>query len=300
MKITNKAGLPDAIVQAVRNDPYPTTGTGDISATRLIGPPQQRILTRQHWDEIEEDAIDRVWALMGQVAHGILERAETLAFTEDRLFASIEGWNVSGQFDRMLYLWDQSAYLMQDYKLTSVWAVLGGAKPEWIAQLNILRYLAIRNGYPVDRLQIVAILRDWSRGKARQGGNYPRQQVQVIDVPTWSVEDTEGYIRERVQLHQLADKLSTQGRALPQCTEADRWAKPDVYAVRKPGRKTAVKLFTNQESAARHITEKAIPSGYIEIRRGESIRCADYCAAAPFCSQWAQIRQVQEETQEAA
>ena len=40
MNITNHANLPDAIVRAVVNDPYPHEKVGNIGVTRLIGPPQ--------------------------------------------------------------------------------------------------------------------------------------------------------------------------------------------------------------------------------------------------------------------
>ena len=222
MQITNNAHLPDAIVRAVVNDPYPTRGTGDISVTRLIGPPQIRILERRHRDELTEDASDRIWALVGQVAHGILERAESVAITEERLFAELEGWTISGQFDRLALLPDGR---LQDYKVTSVWACIDGPKPEWTAQLNALRWLAAINDYPgIDRLEIVAILRDWSRGKAKAGGNYPPQQVRVLPVPLWSLAQTRDYLIDRVHLHQLAETCARTGRALPACTDAERWA----------------------------------------------------------------------------
>ena len=166
MHITNNANLPAAIVRAVVNDPY-DAGACDISVTRLIGPPQIRVLEREHAEELTEDASDRIWSLIGQIGHGILERAEVLAnagaIAERRLFADIAGWRISGQFDRMTIDDDGT---LSDYKFTSVWAVADGAKPEWEAQLNILRWLAERNGYPpIRRLLLVAILRDWSRGQ---------------------------------------------------------------------------------------------------------------------------------------
>ena len=74
MKITNKAGLPEAIVQAVRADPY-DKGAARFSVTELIGPPIIRLLHQQHDDEVEEDAADRIWSLFGSAVHGILERA---------------------------------------------------------------------------------------------------------------------------------------------------------------------------------------------------------------------------------
>lgn len=277
MNITNHANLPDAIVQAVINDPY-NAGDCDISVTRLIGPPQLRILERQHQDDIEEDAADRIWSLVGQIGHGILERAETVAITEERLFAEVEGWTVSGQFDRLVLLPDGT---LQDYKFTSVWAVLDGVKPEWEAQLNMLRYLAEVNGYPpIRRLEIVAILRDWSKGKARAGGNYPRMQVKVLDVPLWSKGKTSRYMISRVRLHQAAEAGN-----IPPCTPSERWERPTTYAVKKPGRKSAIRVFEDMERA--QALAGQTPNGYVEIRRGESIRCADYCAVRDFCPQWA-------------
>jgi len=280
MQITNHANLPEAIVNAVRNDPY-DSGACDISVTKLIGPPQIRVLEREHADEITEDASDRIWSLIGQIGHKILERAAVHDIAERRLFAEIAGWRISGQFDNLVLLPDGT---LQDYKFTSVWAVADGIKPEWEAQLNILRWLATQNGYPpIRRLQSVAILRDWSKGKAKQGNPYPPHQVKVLPVPLWTLEETRAYIIARIQLHKLADERAAHGDPLPRCTDAERWAKPTTYAVRKPGRKSAVKLYDNEDDALTHSAE--IPSGYVEHRPGESIRCADYCAVADYCAQ---------------
>jgi len=280
MQITNHANLPDAIVQAVVNDPY-DAGDCNISVTSLIGPPQIRVLSRAHWDELEEDASDRIWALVGQIGHGILERAETSAITERRLFADIEGWRLSGQLDRLVLLPDGR---LQDYKFTSVWACIDGAKPEWIAQLNVLRWLLEQNDYPpVRALETVAILRDWSKGKARAGGSYPQRQVRVLSVPIWPMPQVEDYLRERIHLHQRAETCAETSRPLPECTAEERWSKPDVWAVKKPGRKSAVKLYDSQNDAWQHARE--IQNGYVEHRLGESVRCADYCPVAQFCAQ---------------
>ena len=288
MEITNHANLPDAIVQAITNDPYPHGKTGDISATTLIGPPQIRMLKRQHWHELKEDAADRIWSLLGQAVHTILERAETVALTEERLFAEVEGWQVSGQFDRMAYFQEGGRRILQDYKVTSVWSVINGPKQEWIDQLNTLRYLATRNGYPVDRLQVVTILRDWSKNRAKQGGDYPAQQVAVIEIPVWSMAETERYVIERVRLHQAAED-----GARIDCTPAERWEKPSTWAVRKPNRKTALRVF-DDEQQARELAEQT-PGGYIEHRPGESTRCMSYCAVRDFCPQWARMNSNQQE-----
>ena len=51
MKITNELGLPEALVAAVRNDPY-DAGTCDISVTKLISPPRMVALEAEHGKEI--------------------------------------------------------------------------------------------------------------------------------------------------------------------------------------------------------------------------------------------------------
>ena len=83
MNLTNLLGLPDAFVAAVKNDPY--TGGGDISATKLIDSPQRRVLYGKYKDFVVEDVSDRVWAVMGQAVHTVLERAGTSALVEERL-----------------------------------------------------------------------------------------------------------------------------------------------------------------------------------------------------------------------
>ena len=85
MKITNKFNLPEAIYEAVKNDGY-TRGDSDISVTQLIDSPYIRELKNNHNSEIEEDATDRIWSLLGQAVHTILERADTEDLKEERLY----------------------------------------------------------------------------------------------------------------------------------------------------------------------------------------------------------------------
>jgi hypothetical protein len=101
VKITNKYNLPDSIVQAVTNDPY-DSGSSDITATTLLKPPQMVALEKIHGNEIENDAVDRIWSLLGQSVHHILDRADNgNVITEARFFTYVNGWKVSGQIDRL-------------------------------------------------------------------------------------------------------------------------------------------------------------------------------------------------------
>jgi hypothetical protein len=84
MQLTNRLNLPDALVAAIANDSY--VGGGDISVTKLIDSPQIRTLGRKYKDSIVVDVSERIWALMGQAVHTVLERANTSAVVEQRLF----------------------------------------------------------------------------------------------------------------------------------------------------------------------------------------------------------------------
>lgn len=291
--LTNRMGLPEAIVRAVQNDPY-SRGASRISVTSLITPPYQRLLKERHADELSEDVADRIYALVGQVGHGILERAYPELHTEEaramtveqclathgraverRLFSVIEDWIVSGQFDELAV--EAGGNCLMDYKFTSVYAVMGETKQEWEYQLNFLRLLAIREGINVHRLRIIAILRDWSKGKSKNGGDYPVSQVVPVDIPVWPVEITEQRMRERV----LAHKAETP----PPCTDEERWAKPTVWAVMKDGRKSAVKLHDGHSIALRHAAE--LGKGHSVVHRpGEFTRCQDYCSVNHLCPQF--------------
>ena len=103
MEITNKLNLPEPLVNAVKNDPY-NSGDSDISCTGLIGSAWQRQLSIKHGSKIVEDASQRIYALLGQSVHSILERAKAPHYrVEERLFYTVEvdgkKFTISGQFD---------------------------------------------------------------------------------------------------------------------------------------------------------------------------------------------------------
>ncbi len=296
MKFTNELKLPQPLVDAVTNDPY-HAGACEFSVTGLLNAPRRRVLLKKHDHEIEEDIADRLWALFGQVGHGILERAaidDGTRVIEKRFFADIAGVKISGQLDLLEFsarnldkkLKFLEKGILADYKIMSVWEIVYGMREEKIAQQNMLAWLCQNNGLKVDKLQIVSLLRDWSKTKAKQGGDYPSRNIVVTSLPYWSKEKTEQYIKERIRLHKEAEEI------LPLCSEDDRWHKDNKYAVMKEGRKSAMKVCASLQNAQDHmvwkISDDAKLVGKLSIveRLGEDIRCEHYCAAAPFCYQF--------------
>jgi hypothetical protein len=60
------------------------------------------------------------------------------------------------------------------------------------------------------------------------------------------------------------------------------WERPTVYAVKKKGGVRAKSLHDTQEEA-----EQALGNDCeLEIRHGERIRCANFCAVSNYCDQW--------------
>jgi len=282
MKITNKLNLPQAIVNAITNDPY-NPGDCDISATRLIGPPQIRKLSAEYQDQIEEDAIDRIWALMGQSIHSVLERHGEISPD------TIEEWRITGNYpvtdgeertfkvSGQIDLIDVDEKTLWDFKVTSVWSVINGPKPEWIAQLNILADLFRKNGGEVETLKVCAILRDWTASRAI-GNGYPKHQVVVVDIPLWDVPKAAAYIYRQIARHFLMDT--------PPCSDDERWYNGEKWAVMKQGRKSAVRLYDSREEADAHLEEAGDSKLYVEHRPGAYRRCEGYCSVARFCPQW--------------
>jgi hypothetical protein len=275
MNLTNLHGLPDALVNAVRNDPY--VSGGDISVTKLIDAPQRRTLYKKYREFVVEDVSERIWSLMGQAVHTVLERAGTNALVEKRLYADVNGWSVSGQFDR-LHLADA---VMQDWKVCSVYKASGDES--WTRQLNCLRWLAHKNDIRVDRLQVVAIFRDWKQSEAQRNPNYPQRNVMVIEIPTWTIEQAEEYIKERVAAHQSSE----QGGQI-ECTEDERWYSGTSFALMKDGGKRAKKVAPTKEELGE------IPPGHSIVERpGLNRRCESYCEVAPFCEQYKRLKQTE-------
>lgn len=277
--LTNKLDLPAPIVEALEADDY-DPGSCDYTVTQLLRPPRINELVRRHAEEIEEDASDRIYALMGQAIHKILEEANCSDFGEERLYMNLADHTIGGRPDHFGF--DRG--VLSDYKMASVWEMILGVKAEREQQLNIYAELFRQNGYAVSKLQNVFFFRDWSKSKAARESDYPQRQVAVIEQPLWPGADVRDFIADRIRLHESA-KID-----LPECTPEERWARDPVYAVMRGTAKKALRLLKTKPEAEVWLKDNA-PTARIEFRAGESIRCANgYCAAAPFCSQWAAIQ----------
>ena len=345
MIVTNKKNLPDAIVQAVKNDYY-SKGDAKFSVTGLLQPPQVRRLMALNYDKLTTDVADEIWKLFGSAVHHILDRGEgktdkqaeaeikmgkiALEFElrikdnkgdryplgnndfmqkiyeivigredvaveddhivrEKRLYLTVGDIVISGATDR----YDKFLKKIEDYKVTTVYKVTKGDHSDWEAQLNVYALLLINAGYPVDTLQLNAILKDYSRRDAIKASQtkdneyFPDSPVASLQMTLWKPLDTLKWVIEKIE-----DQMSVEEMTNPEeiahvrpCSLEDKWQKPATYALMKEGGKRASALFKTFAEANGASINKG--KGYfVETRAGYPIRCEEYCLVKDFCAQY--------------
>jgi hypothetical protein len=273
MKITNNYNLPQSLVNAVTFNNH-KKGSG-FSVTEILKPIRMIWLAKRHEDELEEDASGRIWALLGSAIHSILERnADKNSLQEQYLTHTIDGVELSGSPD----LLDDKG-MLSDYKITSVWSTVYGSRmAEWTQQINCYSWLYGKAGFPVKKAEVIAIYRDWSRGRAYDP-KYPQSNVERVEIELWSPEQQEEFVRSK--LRGITVHKDTPDAELPECSTEDKWEKPTVWALMKKGRKSAVRLYSTKPEAEAALSEGK--GNEIIERKGECTRCQEYCNVRAFC-----------------
>jgi len=268
------------------NDHY-SKGESDYSVTEILSPPRVNRLRHKHYAEMESDVSEMIWMLLGTALHVVAERSVVDGHTnEERLFLTVDDIILSGAID--LQRNDHDGTVITDYKFTSAWSLMND-KPEWIQQQNIYRYIYEKvKKTPVKGLQICAFIRDFSRRKAQSDASYPQATIQIVEIPMWTIEQTEEFIRTRIDLHRESKVNADWNEELPLCSEEERWMRDTTYAVKKEGRKTAVRVFdTDVEAQELLATMTAKDKAFVEVRKGEAVRCTgNYCGVSKWCSQF--------------
>jgi len=285
MKLTNKHNIPEPIYQYVLERLYPPK-EGRLGITDLINPPLIRTLRLKYWDNIEQDVSEFLWMVLSGGIHHILSKYDDKLLLEHKMEYQIGDITVVGKADII----DGDA--IDDYKVTSIWSYLLGAKDEWEQQLNCYAYLRTKEGMnetdvpPVRHLRIHNMLRDWMKSKSVQK-DYPPIPFMTKYVKLWTFEEQEQFINNRVK-----DHLENPER---ECTDKEKWCKPNTYAVMKKGNKKALRVLDSECEAIQWCVEKGycqtvnapivLPNNIDIIeRRGNKVRCSNnYCGVKSVC-----------------
>lgn len=285
MKLTNELNLPQPFVDAATSD-YQYTDKR-YSVTSVLKGTREAILQRRHSEEIETDVSEMVWAIFGSAVHKILEQSEETADQLKENWLSVEvqnGYELSGIFD----LYDDATGTVTDYKTATVWKFIYKEFDDWRTQCLAYVWLLRKIGFNARRGEIVGMLKDHSKTKAKTDHTYPQHPVQRIcwNFTDKDLEGFESWLKVKFSEIEQAEKLSDDD--LPLCSDVERWHKPDKYAVMKEGRKTAVKLYDSEEEANARVEAEG-KGFYVEHRKGEDSKCLNYCSACEFCSHYREL-----------
>jgi len=306
MNYTNNTNISSSIADAVISFNGDYDNVGWQSVTSLIDSPRAKLLTQRHQEKITEDVADLLWSFFGNMGHLIAERNASLGSMPERRFL-LKYMDKDISFKPDLLERDPenfNLFHLNDFKFTSVYAlknaINGNVKQEWVKQMNIYVYALRQLGYIVSKINLHIIARDWRASEKQREQGYPEKQCAVVEIDIWSEEKAKSYLEERINL--FSECETKEDDDLPFCTEEERWADPDRWAVVKKNSKASqisgykkalpkAGSFLSRSEAGFFIANR--PDGKdleIEYRKGESRRCQrGYCKAAPFCNQFKQM-----------
>lgn len=215
MTLTNKYGLPTALVEAIKRHSHKGA---KYSISMLCQSPRQVWLKKRHEGEVIEDARDRIWAALGTAFHNLMhDHAGPNELSEEYMDEIVPGLPVSGTLDVFV-----ASGKLTDYKTTSIWSIIYDSKTEeWTAQINGYALGLHYRGFEVTEAETTVLLRDWREGESHRMANYPECQVMTVPIKLWTHEQQEAFVRERVRIFNLYE--NTPDDKLPLCTDADRW-----------------------------------------------------------------------------
>ncbi len=283
MIITNNLDLPQPLVDMAQSE-Y-RLKPNEYRVTSLLNGIRETILERRHHDKIEKDVSDMIWLLFGTAVHNVLEGHQEgdQEIKEARLRVPIGDYILSGQFD----LYNAETKTITDYKTCSVWKVIYSDYKDWRKQLLIYAYMLQSIGFPVEKAEIIAFMKDHSKSQAKIKADYPKHPVKKITF-TFTEKDfaeIESWLHQRFEQISIAEKLPDD--ELPLCTPEERFNSGDKFAVMKKGRKTALRVLDSMEDAENWMATNG--GDFIEVRKGEDKKCQDYCSACEFCNYYKEV-----------
>lgn len=292
MKITNKLNLPKPFVSAVsREYEYKEK---QYSVTTMLKDIREILITRRHHKEIEQDVADMIWLILGTAVHKVLEdsKEENVEFKEEHFVEEvINGYKLSGQAD----LYNAKEKIVTDYKTCSAWKVIYNDWEDYRKQLLMYAWAFKKMGFEVEKGQIVAIIKDHSKTKAKTDSDYPNYPVyrKIFEFTEKDFNEIEEFIINKFK--EIEKYENVPDNELPICSEENRWNTGDKFAVKKVGNKRALKIYESLEEAEKHVKENE--NLEIEIRKGEDKKCLEYCSCCEFCDYWKQNYSNKEEEQ---
>lgn len=310
-KYLNASSVPLSVAVFLATDNYDHDEHA-ISATSLIRPLRQIILSsRVSTEDSAVDLIQLVPSRMGSAIHDAIERSwkenhqEALSalgypkrviekirinpepseltdgvipiYLEQRIKKQVGKFLISGKYD---FIGDGR---VEDFKSTSVYTAINNTNDEkYILQGSIYRWLNPEI-ITKDEMAIQFIFTDWSKAKAMSDPKYPQQRIQQRILPLKSVQETDAFIRRKLDL--IEKYWDAPEDEIPECSDEDLWRSEPVWKYYKnPSKMTrSTKNFDNKQDAYLRLAEDG-GTGIVVEQPGQVTACR-YCQAFTLCSQ---------------
>lgn len=282
-----------------------------ISATALLKPTRQIILSGRVTGKSLEDLSGRISMRLGHAIHDSIEHAwktgykrslsllglpdkvidrfkinpkpedlqpgDIPVYIEQRGYRKIGDWTISGKLDMAV------DGRLKDAKSTSVFSFIKGNKDEnYRLQLSFYRWLH-SDKITQDEGDIQFVFTDWQKSMVNTIPGYPPIRIVNHTVSLYSEEETETLIASK--LEDLVRYQDASQDALPRCTDEELWRSEPVYKYYSDPTKTdgrATKNFNSLIEANNHLAEKR--KGVVKTVPGQVKACL-YCRAFEICEQ---------------
>ena len=284
MIITNKNGLPQALVDIIKADEK-EHDPKSYGVTTILKPTREILLKRRHEKEIEVDVADCINRLFGTAFHSLIEKHDKTGMAELTLKACIlDDYKLVGKLD----LYDEENEAVIDYKTATCWKVIYKDFEDWRKQGLLYAWLCLKTGRTVKRIKFYAFLKDWTERAKRQaefkGDYYPPTQIYTyeLEVKIADLMKIEDWLVKKYE--NIASENNKSDDELSPCSEEECWYTGDKWAVYKGlNDARAQKVCDTEQEAHDYITNKLKSVGRIEFRKGEYRKCQDYCEVCNFC-----------------
>jgi hypothetical protein len=300
MGLTGIKNFSEPIQNALMNDSYQGGALTDISVTSLIDSARIKHLRKMYSHEITENASRRIASLIGTAFHQLMEDHSPEEYIkEERFYAEVNGLMLSGQIDAVIPIAKRHApnsknpVSIRDYKVITAYKAQSGMK-DYERQGNMYAYLLMRNGYTPLSFVIEAFIKDWKESFALRDENYPQLPIVEYEYPIWDFDQSEEYIKKRLQLHFPKDEL------IPECSDEEMWSSESKFEAKKKGHKKATKLFESERDAYNWIADQdhrstkgtTFEDWDIIQRPSERRRCeGNWCNVSEYCEQFKKYKE---------
>lgn len=282
-----------------------------ISATALLKPTRQIILSGRVTGETLEDLSARISMRLGHAIHDSIEHAwkngykrnlsllglpdkvidrfkinpkpedvqpgDIPVYIEQRGYRKLGDWTITGKLDMSV------DGRLKDAKSTSVFSFIKGNKDEnYRLQLSFYKWLH-SDKITQEEGDIQFVFTDWQKSMENTIPGYPPIRIVNHTVSLYSEEETETLIASK--LEDLVRYQDASQDALPRCTDEELWRSEPVYKYYSDPTKTdgrATKNFDSLIEANNHLTEKG--KGIVKTVPGQVKACL-YCRAFEICEQ---------------